>query len=82
MSPEESRTYEAHLKAYRDNESAMATAVREGKAEGRAEGIVEGEAKGKAEGIAEVARNLKQAGLNIALIVQTTGLSENEIERL
>jgi predicted transposase/invertase (TIGR01784 family) len=66
MSPEESLVYESHLKAYRDNESALSTAKREGIAEGKA----------------EIARSMKKDGMSIVLIAKHTGLSENEIERL
>ena len=66
MSKAEYLAYEAHLKAYRDNNAVMATARAEGKAEGKA----------------EIARGMKQEGLDISLIVKLTGLSESEIERL
>ncbi|MCL2005338.1 MAG: Rpn family recombination-promoting nuclease/putative transposase, partial [Planctomycetaceae bacterium] len=70
MSKAEYLAYEAHLKAYRDNSAVMATARAEGKAEG------------KAERDTEIARGMKQEGLDISLIVKLTGLSESEIERL
>jgi predicted transposase/invertase (TIGR01784 family) len=45
-------------------------------------GIAKGRAEGRAERDIEIARNLKQAGLDIALIAKTTGLSEGEIDQL
>ena len=74
MSKNEYLGYELHLKAYRDNYAVMDTAVRRG--------IEVGKTQGKAEGRAEIARNMKQKGLEITLIVELTGLSENEIEQL
>ena len=74
LSPEESERYEADLKVYRDNYAVMKTAVDKGRAEGRAEG----EAKGRA----DVARSMKREGLDTALIVKMTGLSEEEIGSL
>lgn len=64
-----------------------ALGIAEGIAEGKAQGIAEGKAQGKAEGIAEglkagrqeVARNMKAAGISIDLIVQTTGLTPQDI---
>ena len=57
-----------------------------GRAEGRAEGKAEGRAEGKAEGIAEtlqaVARNMKSQGLPIEMIVNTTGLSKEDVDKL
>ena len=74
MNKTELLTYEAHLKAYRDNYSVMETAVFEGEAKGRA--------KGRDEGIAEIARNMKRKGLDPALIAEMTGLTFEEIKRL
>ena len=39
-------------------------------------------AEGLAEGRKEIARNLKKAGIPIALIMQSTNLSEKEIQEL
>jgi predicted transposase/invertase (TIGR01784 family) len=70
------------------------SARREGLAEGRAEGIVKGKAEGIAEGRAEglaegeakgkrlIAANMKKSGIDPLIIVQCTGLSIEEIERL
>ena len=55
---------------------------KKGKAEGKAEGIAEGKAEGIAEGKAEVALGLLREGISIEVISKTTGLSEEEIERL
>jgi flagellar biosynthesis/type III secretory pathway protein FliH len=58
----------------------------EGEAKGKAEGLAEGEAKGLAEGKAEAMRNmaikLHQQGASKDLIVNVTGLSLEEIERI
>lgn len=71
-----------------------AEGIAEGRAEGRAEGIAEGRAEGRAEGVAigeeigiekgivATARNLKQLGLPLDMIVKATGLSDKEIEKL
>ena len=62
----------------------------EGHAEGRAEGLAEGEKKGRAEGLAEgekkgrydIARNLLTMGLPKMSVMQATGLTEEEIDKL
>ena len=74
LSQEERRQYEADLKIYRDNYAVMKTAMDTS----RAEGMAEGEAKGRT----DIARGMKQKGLDTDLITELTGLSESEIERL
>ena len=93
--PEPQRTqYEQSLKVYRDTLSILRTeraegraeGIVEGRAEGRAAGIVEGRAKGRAEGIvegrAEVAKKMKDGGLDYNSISNYTGLTIDEIARL
>lgn len=53
-----------------------------GKEEGIKEGIKEGKAKGEAEMQRKIACNLKKAGLPLDIIVQNTGLTEEEIKML
>ena len=66
----------------------------EGRAEGHAEGLAEGRAEGLAEGLAEgiekgiakekiaIAKNMKSAGLDVQSIMQFTGLTQEQIDRL
>jgi predicted transposase/invertase (TIGR01784 family) len=94
FSPPLQEAYQKDLMAYRDNKNVLDTAHIEGFDEGKAEGLAEGEAKGKAEGLAEgeakgkakrqaeIARNLKQLGVDPETIAQATGLSITEIEKL
>ena len=70
FTPDEVRTYEDSLKVYRDLKNSIDTAREEG------------EHKGKLEGIIEIARNLINKGFNISDIVEITGLSIIEIEKL
>ena len=74
MTPDELRQYEESLIVYWDNQSVIETAKNEGKNEGKAEG--------KAEEKREIARNLKKIGLGLAQIIEATGLSLEEVERL
>lgn len=66
LTPEDMKTYEESLKTYWDNYSVLETAKREGKEEGRR----------------EIARELKKNGVTINLIVKSTGLTKEEIEKL
>ncbi|MBR4324792.1 MAG: hypothetical protein IKP73_04585 [Bacteroidales bacterium] len=66
--------YRDSLKDYRDYYNTIEFAEIKGRAQGRAEGA-------QNERIA-IALKLKQAGADMALIVQSTGLSEEEIEKL
>jgi predicted transposase/invertase (TIGR01784 family) len=70
LTPEEMRTYEESLKVYRDNYSVIETAKIEGRQEGR-----------QAERI-ELAGRLKQKGVDIEIIAETTGLTKEQIEKL
>jgi predicted transposase/invertase (TIGR01784 family) len=86
--------YESSLKVYRDLKGVIDTAYLDGKLEGMAEGIQEGKIEGRLQGIQEgkiegrleakldVARALKNHGVALDVIINTTGLSKEEIERL
>jgi predicted transposase/invertase (TIGR01784 family) len=65
-SEEEYQEYEHSLKVYRDLKNTIDTAYQDG----------------ISEGILRTAKNMKQAGVSIELITQTTGLSVAEIEQL
>lgn len=83
---EERRLAELREKAIRDEKANLKGAkeegIKEGIKEGKKEGIKEGLKKGIQEGIKETAKKLKEINMNIEMIVQATGLSEEEIEKL
>ena len=54
----------------------------EGRQEGRAEGRAEGRQEGRAEGRREVALNMLKAGIDPQVILNSTGLSTEELEDL
>jgi len=68
------RLYELREKSLHDEVTRFEGALEKGRAEG--------EAKGKLEGRAEVAMNLLAEGLEVPLVVKTTGLPEAEVRRL
>jgi predicted transposase/invertase (TIGR01784 family) len=72
--------------ARRDEADRQKGAYKQGRQEGLQEGLQEGEQKGlqkgKLEGKLEVARNLLQEELPIELVVKSTGLSLDEVQRL
>ena len=94
MNPTERADYDRHVDAIMIQNDVLGTAKLEGKIEGKIEGRIEGRAEGKAEGKAEgliegeekgvfkVARNMKKMGVSLDTIVLSTGLTEEEIERL
>lgn len=49
---------------------------------GKEEGLVEGKAEGKAENTVEIAKKMLNKNIDINLIIQCTGLSKEEIEKL
>ena len=98
FTPEELKQYEQSIKNMSDYYNIIDTAAEEaekrGRAEGRAEGIEIGMSKGRAEGI-EIgmskgieegvritAKNMKQLGVSVDIIAQSTGLSPEVIETL
>jgi predicted transposase/invertase (TIGR01784 family) len=86
LSKEERRLYDADIRAYRDRLTELGTARRDGEKRGIIKGRIEGEKIGERRGEKNkqlsIARNLKEKGLPVALIVETTGLSAEEVENL
>ena len=74
MSEGERRAYEEHLNAMVIHDDVISTAKREG----RWEGLAEGRAKEKM----EMAKRMKEMGMEIAAIHQISGLSVQQIEQL
>jgi predicted transposase/invertase (TIGR01784 family) len=74
FSEEEREVYEEHLKWLRIEMNTLKKAEAKGREEGRAEGLTEGKLL--------IARNLLSKGVDIKLISETTGLSEEELKSL
>lgn len=83
MSAKERLAYEMSIAAERDLSACMAASYEEGKSEGVEEGIEKGKAEGKAEGflvgMRQVASNMKRKGIDLASIIDCTGLSADVI---
>ncbi|AEW86269.1 hypothetical protein Pf1_00279 [Flavobacterium columnare] len=62
--------YESSLKVYRDLKSIIDTAFDDGKEEGKIQGKI------------ETAKSLKKLGISIEIIMQSTGLTQEEINKL
>jgi len=94
LNPQEMNAYEESLKIQRDNYSVRETYMIEGREEGLKEGreqglqeglqqgLEQGLEKGRYEEALAIARELKKAGLANDLIVKTTKLSVEEINKL
>ena len=78
MPKEERHAYDEHLSAMMIQNDVLDGAKLEGLIEGRMEGRVEG----RMEGCMDMARNLKKLGISTAIIMESSGLSEKEIEKL
>ena len=78
MSKEERHAYDEHLSAMMIQNDVLDGAKLEGLIEGRMEGRMEG----RVEGRMDMARNLKKLGVSTAIIMESSGLSEKEIEKL
>lgn len=57
-------------------------AEKKGIEQGRTEGLAEGEASGRAAEKLAIAKALKDKGIDIDIISETSGLSKDEIEKL
>ena len=90
FTPQEQREYEASKMAYRDIKNSIDTAKREGKEEGLAEGMEKGLAEGMEKGLAqgmsqrslEIARTMLAKGMDAAMVMEITGLSESQLKQL
>ena len=74
LSESQRRKYDKDLKIYRDSVNVLNYAKKQAHEQGLAEG--------RAEEKINIALKLKKAGADIALIMLSTGLSEEEIEKL
>jgi len=70
----EREAYEESLKYYRDIKNVVDTS--------REEGLKEGMEKGIEKRNIEIAKELKKNSISIEIIVQSTGLAKEEIEKL
>ncbi len=83
---QEQREYEASKMAYRDIKNSIDAAKREGKEEGLAEGMEKGLAEGMEKGMnqrsLEIARTMLAKGIDAAMVMEITGLSESQLQQL
>ena len=56
--------------------------IRKGMAQGMAQGMTQGMAQGMAQGILTTATRMKKAKFDVSTIIEMTGLSKEEIEKL
>ena len=82
LSKEERMKYDESIKVYRDQLAVMEFERQKGLAEGLEKGLSEGIEKGMEKGKEDVARNLKEMGLDVSSISRATGLSPDVIEGL
>mgnify|MGYP002676601912 CR=1 FL=1 len=82
FTPREQREYEASKMAYRDIKNSIDTAKREGKEEGLAEGMEKGIEKGMNQRSLEIARKMLAKGMDVATVMEITGLAESQLKQL
>ena len=84
--PEKRSLYEKSIMNRNDYENILCERYEDGFAagieEGRDEGREEGRVEGREEGLVMAAKNMISQGLPIDVIMQVTGLSEAELEKL
>ena len=60
----------------------LQSGLTEGRAEGRAEGRTEGRTEGEAKSKTEIAKKMKDEGLEVEFIARVTGLTKEDVEAL
>ena len=78
----EQNYYRECINSKNDYRNVITYAKEEGKTEGREEGRREGVEAGQREKALEIARKLKDTGVELSVIVSATGLTEAEVENL
>ena len=76
------RIAELKEKYIRDEQASIEYAQDEGYKHGKEDGIAEGEARGKAKGKTEIAKKMLKKCMKIEDVIELTGLSQEEIEKL
>lgn len=83
---EERVVYEVRMQSLADVESKIASAEEKGLKKGMQEGIEKGRQEGIEKGINDaslaIAVNLREKGIDFAIIAEVTGLTENDIKTL
>jgi predicted transposase/invertase (TIGR01784 family) len=74
--------YESSLKTFRDNKAVYDYAMDTAFDEGKQAGILAGIQEGKLEGKLDTAKSFKKLGVAIETIIEATGLTKEEIEKL
>lgn len=82
LSPENRLAYDRAVDRYNVNRLAEEASLQEAQEKGWKEGMEKGMEEGRLSEKYTIARNLKSAGISKSLIAQSTGLPEEEIERL
>ena len=74
LSEKDQERYEESLRIYRDNYAADLYSYNKG--------LKKGERKGRAEERTLIAKNLKASGVDIQVIIRSTGLTKEQIDQL
>lgn len=82
LSVAEKKDYVRHMENLRYQRSVIKTGYDDGLQEGRAEGLAEGLTQGEKKAKVKMALNLLSLGVSIETIVQASGLTQEEIEKL
>ena len=82
LTKEERRAYDVSLKNYIDQQVVKETAHEDGYNEGLQRGEAIGIKKGRAEGRADIVRNMLTKGMDLNTIIELTGLTEEEVNKL
>jgi predicted transposase/invertase (TIGR01784 family) len=82
LNPKDKEEYKKYVENLTYQKSIVISNYEDGRFTGRLEGKSEGEATGITKGKVEVARTMKNAGMNKDVVQQLTGLSMDEVEKI
>ena len=82
LSQNERAVYEENLRQYRDNLATLEASYLDGKNDGLEEGRMEGRKEGRMEGRMEIVRNLMALNVSDEIIMRSTGMSLDEVQKL
>ncbi|MBQ1927272.1 MAG: hypothetical protein II180_14245, partial [Proteobacteria bacterium] len=82
LSQKELEIYEENLRQYRDNLATLEASYLDGKNDGLEEGRKSGLEEGRNESKLEIARNLMALNVSDEIIMRSTGLSLDEVQKM
>ena len=82
MSREERQAYDRHIDNIRVQKDILETKVLEGLEQGLERGLKQGRAEGEHKKMMDIAKKMKESGMDISIICEMTGVNEDDLINL